>query len=222
MGYRLISLDEENLDQSRSAGASPECEQHLIVALQRDCVDLENGIIRIRRSFCKVTKLVLPTTKSGRNRILGINPGLKATLQKELQRHESQFVFCDPKGTPLTHHEIRHPFDRDQKLNEMRRISFHDLRHTFASHFVMKGGSIYDLKELLGHSDVATSMRYAHPAPSHLKALASLVQFRPNVPGKVVEMVSPKHFPNIGGEICGKTEFLTTGKNPNKVVGSAT
>jgi hypothetical protein len=84
----------------------------------------------------------------------------------------------------------------------------------------MKGGSIYDLKELLGHSDVATSMRYAHLAPSHLKAQASLEQFLPNVPGKVVELTFAKHFPNIGGENDGKTELLTMPKNQNRVVRS--
>jgi hypothetical protein len=65
-------------------------------------------------------------------------------------------------------------------------------------------------------------MRYAHLAPSHLKAQASLVQFCPNVSGKVVELPFAKHFPNIGGENGGKTELLTTAKNQNKVATSAT
>ncbi|NOU22726.1 MAG: tyrosine-type recombinase/integrase [Methyloglobulus sp.] len=44
----------------------------------------------------------------------------------------------------------------------------HILRHSFASHFVMKGGNILTLKEILGHSDIKMTMRYAHLSPDHL------------------------------------------------------
>ncbi|QXN26688.1 site-specific integrase [Shewanella putrefaciens] len=45
----------------------------------------------------------------------------------------------------------------------------HVLRHTFASHFMMNGGNILVLKEILGHSDINDTMRYAHFAPTHLE-----------------------------------------------------
>lgn len=44
----------------------------------------------------------------------------------------------------------------------------HILRHTFASHFMMNGGNILVLKQILGHSDIKDTMRYAHFAPDHL------------------------------------------------------
>ena len=43
----------------------------------------------------------------------------------------------------------------------------HILRHTFASYFIMNGGSILSLKEILGHSDIKMTMKYAHLAPDH-------------------------------------------------------
>ncbi|VXC06186.1 conserved hypothetical protein [Pseudomonas sp. 8BK] len=43
------------------------------------------------------------------------------------------------------------------------------LRHTFASHFIMNGGNILTLKEVLGHSSLTMTMRYAHLSPSHLR-----------------------------------------------------
>ncbi|MDN3716567.1 phage integrase [Vibrio breoganii] len=44
----------------------------------------------------------------------------------------------------------------------------HVLRHTFASHFMMNGGNIIVLKDILGHSEIKMTMRYAHFAPDHL------------------------------------------------------
>lgn len=45
----------------------------------------------------------------------------------------------------------------------------HVLRHTFASHFMMNGGNILVLKDILGHSDIKMTMIYAHFAPTHLE-----------------------------------------------------
>lgn len=49
----------------------------------------------------------------------------------------------------------------------------HVLRHTFASHFMMNGGNILVLKEILGHSDIKMTMIYAHFAPTHLEDAVS-------------------------------------------------
>lgn len=50
----------------------------------------------------------------------------------------------------------------------------HVLRHTFASHFMMNGGNILVLQKILGHTDIKTTMRYAHLAPDHLEEATAL------------------------------------------------
>ncbi len=44
----------------------------------------------------------------------------------------------------------------------------HVLRHTFASHFMMRGGNIIVLQRILGHTDIKVTMKYAHFDPEHL------------------------------------------------------
>ncbi|CNI46734.1 phage integrase [Yersinia pekkanenii] len=52
----------------------------------------------------------------------------------------------------------------------------HALRHTFATHFMMKGGNIITLQRILGHSDVSQTMTYAHFSPDYL---ADAVSYNP-------------------------------------------
>ena len=44
----------------------------------------------------------------------------------------------------------------------------HVLRHSFASHFMINGGNILVLRDILAHADISMTMRYAHLAPDHL------------------------------------------------------
>jgi len=53
---------------------------------------------------------------------------------------------------------------------------FHDLRHTFASHMVMRGASLKDLQELLGHKSMSMVLRYAHLTQEHKKKAVNLLQ----------------------------------------------
>jgi integrase len=75
--------------------------------------------------------------------------------------------------------------DRDFGFHEAlegagcHRVRFHDLRHTYASHFVMARGNLLALQKLLGHADLKTTMKYAHLAPDYLAAEGALVNFAP-------------------------------------------
>ncbi|HJR02246.1 MAG TPA: tyrosine-type recombinase/integrase, partial [Methylomirabilota bacterium] len=70
-----------------------------------------------------------------------------------------------PKGDP------RNAFERaveEAKLDAP--FTFHCCRHHFASWFVMRGGNIVALQDLLGHASLTMTRRYSHLAPEHLRA----------------------------------------------------
>jgi len=52
---------------------------------------------------------------------------------------------------------------------------FHDLRHTFASHLLLRGGDLKDVQELLGHTTMTMTLRYAHLTQEHKKKAVNLL-----------------------------------------------
>lgn len=50
-----------------------------------------------------------------------------------------------------------------------RPFHFHDTRHHFASWYIMRGGSLPALQQILGHATLAMTMRYSHLSPKHLR-----------------------------------------------------
>jgi integrase len=73
-------------------------------------------------------------------------------------------------------------------------IRIHDLRHVYASSFVMAGGSVYDLQKNLGHHSVAfTAEVYGHLSADHRVREADRLAFDapPEAEGKVIELPRP-------------------------------
>ncbi|KPQ29294.1 MAG: Site-specific recombinase XerD [Marinobacter excellens HL-55] len=101
-------------------------------------------------------------TKSGKSRSVPISEKLYKDLVKEVP-----FSSCSAA--------FRKAIERAQ-INLPRGQLTHVCRHTFASHFIMKGGDILTLQKILGHSDIKLTMRYAHLSPDHL---AETVKFSP-------------------------------------------
>jgi integrase len=60
------------------------------------------------------------------------------------------------------------------KRAKIRNFRFHDLRHTFASWYMMCGGDLYELSKLLGHSNICMTERYAKLAQKHIMKTGSV------------------------------------------------
>jgi integrase len=152
-----------------------------LLALQNHDVDLVNR----RLHLCKLKEFrngeICKRTKGGGDRWLGLNDELFQVLSEQRRKSKfnkpNDFVVHDSNGDSMYACKVRVMHWRVCKAAGLRKIRVHDLRHTFASHFVMNGGSLHDLQALLGHSSPMMTQRYAHLAPGYLETKAQVVRF---------------------------------------------
>lgn len=119
-------------------------------------------------------------TKSGVRRFVPMNSKCISILLKlhEQRKNENDYVFKDQNGQAFNVHHFYRIFQRMQEKAKLtKHYCFHDLRHTFSSHFMMNGGNLYDLQKILGHSKSETTQRYAHLSLNHLNEVISIINF---------------------------------------------
>lgn len=128
-----------------------------IVGLTWDQVHIENVIDPY---------VELENTKNNKKRFIPLNEVMINLLinLRENSRNE-KYVFPSKRGNQLF--RTTKPFKNALKNTKINNLRFHDLRHTFASHFIMRGGDLLTLKEILGHSTMRMVERYAHLAAAH-------------------------------------------------------
>ncbi|MGH1345633.1 MAG: tyrosine-type recombinase/integrase [Nannocystales bacterium] len=144
-------------------------------------VDLAGAQLHVRRAADDAGKLGPP--KSGRARVVDL-PRRAVEVLRAHRHIRGAFVFCREDGSMLQrwHCESKSKLERgDSPLMKrcweagLRRMGWHGLRHTYASHLMMRGASVTQVKELLGHSSISMTMRYAHLSPNARRSAAALL-----------------------------------------------
>lgn len=117
--------------------------------------------------------------KNGKNRHAYMTIRVFEEFSKLKQGLGNKLVFPNKNGNKFEH--VSRTFERAVKACQLnkgysdrrQKVVFHSLRHTFASRLVQKGVSLYEVKELLGHSDIKMTMRYAHLSNETLRQAIS-------------------------------------------------
>jgi integrase len=116
----------------------------------------------------------IPLSKSGKPRFVPLSDQAIRVLRNAktaaniMGMDDSQWIFPNPMtGKPYT--SIFQPWDICRRAAGLADVRIHDLRHSFASALVNRGMTLFDVKEALGHSNIATTQRYAHLSPERLR-----------------------------------------------------
>ena len=143
-----------------------------IQALQWDCVDFAARQITVKRTYCQKEARVKERTKTKKIRRVPINASLAEMLVELKNQARTAFVWSD-----FDYHHASRVLRRVADAAMVKPIRFHDLRHSFASNFVMRGGSNYKLQRLLGHTSIQMTERYSHLSPDHMAEATELLDF---------------------------------------------
>jgi len=113
----------------------------------------------------------LPDSKANRERVIVLAGSVLELLKRRREKIKDDRVF------PHSEREFRRAFKRAlEKAGLPRTIRIHDLRHTFASWLAMKGVPLQQIKDLLGHSQITTTLRYSHLNPEVLRKAVSVLE----------------------------------------------
>ena len=126
--------------------------------------------------------LLLMDTKGDINRTVYMTNEVERVFSQKDPDEPSFLVFTSQKGDIIK--EISNTFARiidevgfnDGIEDSRHKVFFHTLRHTYASWLVQEGVDIYTVKDLMGHSTLAMTERYAHLAPNNLKSAVDVLQ----------------------------------------------
>jgi integrase len=88
-----------------------------------------------------------------------------------LYDHDDDLVFAHPEtGAPLDRAKLVRRFKQALERASVRRITFHELRHTFGTRMAAAGVPMRTIQHWMGHADGKTTQIYAHYQPSGLEA----------------------------------------------------
>lgn len=122
----------------------------------------------------KMLTVTAGNAKSRKARHIPMNAEALTVLKRWKRQGDGEgLVFPGTEGERMTN--INKSWDGLVEAAKLDDFRFHDLRHDFASKLVMAGVDLNTVRELLGHADIAMTLRYSHLAPAKLAAAVAML-----------------------------------------------
>ncbi|MFH1728619.1 MAG: tyrosine-type recombinase/integrase [Pseudomonadota bacterium] len=154
-----------------------------LFALKWSAIDFSNRLISIKRTYEHSTNSIKETTKGKKIRHIGINESIFEPLLEAFKANGNKYelVFGNELDRAISQTSfLQQCFYKDTMRIGMKKITFHAFcRHTFATNYIINGGRIEDLQNILGHSDLKTTMKYIHLSKNYLRDKMDVVNFSP-------------------------------------------
>jgi integrase len=187
----LQSLRGNRLEALFSVALALGLRQGEALGLRWEDIDMASGVLRIRSQLQRINgrlTLVEPKTERSR-RTLVVPPTILGHLREHEQRQaaerlwagskwtESSMVFSNRVGGPLQARNVIREFHKALRTAGLKRIRFHDLRHSCATLLLVQHVPARVVMEVLGHSEISTTMdTYSHIVPELQREAAERVE----------------------------------------------
>jgi integrase len=140
-----------------------------LLGLEWQRVDLHNGLIHLEGRH----------TKAGKRRSIPLNREARTALLNRARfraEHcaDSPWVFCAADGSHIG--SVKRSFATACRRAEIEDFHIHDLRHSCAAWLVTAGVPLSEIRDLLGHSTVEMTERYAHLAPENVRVAVTRLE----------------------------------------------
>ncbi len=134
--------------------------------LQRSRLDFGNCFITVDQNWCTKTNKLNPWTKGKIDRRVTVPQPIMEILSNKRGLPPDAYVFSQSIPFNTLGHNLLKPMAIRADVTPIR---FHDLRHTFASHCVLKGKHQVEIRDLLGHAKLSSTDVYMHLSKDDLK-----------------------------------------------------
>jgi len=132
-----------------------------LVGLQWAWLHEQGTVLMVPRQHVKAKKATV---------MIPLTTRAATILQRQVRHLSTPHVFTQADGHPYSVDQVGMAVIRTAKQAQLPGVSLHTLRHTFISRLVQAGRPLPEVAALAGHRDIKMTLRYAHLAPSHLRA----------------------------------------------------
>ena len=133
-----------------------------LISLKIDDIHIDEGLMKVMG-------------KGKKERMVPIGNKAQKALQSYLFRHRPkpahsgiENAFLSIFGTPITENSVELMFSRLAKKSGIKRLHAHLCRHTFATMFLLNGGDVFTLQQILGHTTLEMVRNYVTLASNHI------------------------------------------------------
>jgi site-specific recombinase XerD len=133
-----------------------------LISLKMDDIHIDEGLMKVMG-------------KGKKERMVPIGNKAQKALQSYLFRYrpkpahsDLENAFLSVFGTPITENSVELMFTRLARRSGIKRLHAHLCRHTFATMFLLNGGDVFTLQQILGHSTLEMVRNYVTLASNHI------------------------------------------------------
>ncbi|WP_267361724.1 MULTISPECIES: site-specific integrase [unclassified Methylobacterium] len=163
------------------AAASPSLRPAIILAVETGMRREELFGLTINAIDLNRREVHLEKTKTSAPRRLPLSDKAIVAIRNLLDapdRPRSAYLLCKDNGSRFG--DMKKGFAAACRRAKIENMRWHDLRHTFASWFVQRGGDLYKLSRILGHTGLQMTSRYGHLRVEDLhNEIEKVAQYRP-------------------------------------------